>query len=225
MTTDGGFGGESPVNYEQKCACMLVLDVSGSMAGEPIALLSAGLAAFRDEVIADFTAAQRLEVGIITFSSTVTVERPFALLDGTGLPQLNSSGTTKLVDGVRKAAEEIEARKSFYKSTGQNYYRPIMVLMTDGAPDADQDVAALSAEVRAAVAQRKYLFWAVGTKGYRHDLLAQIAPPETPPLALEGLKYAEFFKWLSNSISIVTKSKEGEKITLPSTSEWTQTTI
>ena len=58
-----------------------------------------------------------------------------------------------------------------------------------------------------------------------HKKLAKICPDSTPPLPLAGYKFSEFFKWLSNSISIITKSKDGENISLPPGSGWTQMQI
>ena len=40
------FSAEAAENYEQKCLCVLVLDVSGSMSGEPIQELNKGLQDF-----------------------------------------------------------------------------------------------------------------------------------------------------------------------------------
>ena len=54
-------------NPEPRCPCLLLLDVSGSMAGEPIAELNAGLKAFRDELAADELAGKRVEVACMTF--------------------------------------------------------------------------------------------------------------------------------------------------------------
>ena len=45
------FEGESPDNYEQKCLCLLVLDVSGSMSGDPINELNKGLQEFQEAVL------------------------------------------------------------------------------------------------------------------------------------------------------------------------------
>jgi len=219
------FGGESPQNYEQKCPCVLVLDVSGSMKGQPLDELQEGLRVFKESATSDFVASQRLEVSLVTFNDGVQVLQPFALLGGDAFPSLSASGTTKLVDGVRKALALVEERKAYYRTTGQNYYRPIVVLITDGQPDSDQDVSGLSDEIRNGVANRKFIFWTVGVKGYNPDVLARIAPQDAPPLALDGLKFKEFFRWLSSSISIVAKSREGDKVQLPPVSDWTQVTI
>lgn len=219
------FQGETPDNYEQKCLCVLVLDVSASMSGAPIQELNKGLQAFRRAVEQDFTAANRLEVSIVTFSSQVRSLQPPALVHNFEMPTLRATGMTKLVDGVRLAMEQVELRKEWYKETGQPYYRPIVVLMTDGEPDRDQDTAGLSGEIRRAVEDKRFTFFALGVRGYNHAQLAQICPPNSPPMPLAGYEFEQFFKWLSNSIGIITKSTEGEKINLPPITGWTQMEI
>ena len=219
------FQGETPDNYEQKCLCMLVLDTSGSMAGYPIRQLNKGLQDFYKAVEEDMTAANRLEVSIITFSTAVQCIQEPSLIHNFDMPTLSAGGTTKLVDALRLSMESIETRKTWYKDTGQPYYRPLLILITDGEPDHDQDAKGVAQEIRAAIASKKFTFFGLGVKGYNHKKLAAICPPSTPPLPLAGHKFSEFFKWLSNSIGIITKSKEGENIDLPPVSGWTQMEI
>jgi hypothetical protein len=52
-------------NPEPRCACLLLLDNSGSMNGSRISELNEGLRAFRDELAADSLASKRVEVGIV----------------------------------------------------------------------------------------------------------------------------------------------------------------
>jgi hypothetical protein len=54
-------------NPEPRCACLLLLDTSGSMHGQPIAELNAGLVTLKDELMADAMAVQRVEIGVISF--------------------------------------------------------------------------------------------------------------------------------------------------------------
>ena len=219
------FYGESPANYEQKCLCVLVLDTSGSMQGEPIHKLNTGLLTFADEVQADFRASISLEISIITFSSKVECIQEPALIGNIEMPALLAGGTTRLVDAVRTAMQKVEARKQWYKDTGQPYYRPFIILITDGEPDRNQDMKGLSYEIKSSVEGKKFSFYALGVKGYNHAKLANICPTNTPPMPLSGYKFANFFKWLSNSISIINQSKEGEKIDLPPISGWAQIEI
>lgn len=216
------FQGETPDNYEQKCLCVLVLDTSGSMGGEPIDELNRGLQEFYAAVEEDLIAANRLEVCLVTFNSQIKTLQEPALIDHFDMPTLQVTGTTRMVDGVREGIRKIEERKRWYKETGQPYYRPLLVLITDGEPDKDQDVDGVSKEIRDGVDGKKFTFFGLGVKGYNHKILQQMCPPSAPPMPLSGYKFSEFFKWLSNSIGIITKSKEGETVELPPITDWAQ---
>lgn len=215
------FEGQSPENFEQKCLCVLVVDVSSSMAGNPINELNRGLQDFKRDIIEDYVATQRLEVGIVTFNSQVDIVQEPANIENFEMPRLQTSGSTKMVDGIRKAMQIIEERKKWYIQTGQNYFRPIIVLVTDGEPDSDQDIYSLSTEISNKLDSKSFVFYSVGVKGYNHEKLKLICSrPE--PLPLDGLKFSEFFRWLSNSIGIIAKSVEGQVLKLPSPGDWTQ---
>lgn len=60
-------------NFEEKCLCVLALDVSGSMDGKPMFELNKGLQQFAADVANDASLCARLEVGIVTFESHVKV--------------------------------------------------------------------------------------------------------------------------------------------------------
>jgi uncharacterized protein YegL len=218
------FSAETPENHEQKCLCVLALDVSGSMQGQPISELNIGLQDFYSEISQDFTASNRLEICIITFGGYVTCIQEPSLVTNFQMPMLTATGQTPLVKAVREAIQKVEDRKQWYKQTGQSYYRPFVVLITDGAP-TDNGVNELANEIKIAVDNKKFIFYGIGVQNADMNMLTQICHPNTPPMILQGLKFSEFFKWLSNSISIITKSKAGDTINLPSTNEFTQITI
>lgn len=216
------FSAESPENYEQKCTCVLVLDTSGSMGGAPIQELNKGLAEFYQEIEEDSTMANRLEVSIITFDSSIDCLLEPSLVENFKMPTLSVKGTTKLVDGVREGISKINARKQWYKSTGQTYYRPWLILMTDGEPDSGQDVAGLSNEIQSGVDNKNFVFLSVGVKGANMSTLRNLASNQMPPAQLDGLKFAAFFKWLSASMSSITSSNDGDTVDLADPSDWMQ---
>jgi uncharacterized protein YegL len=219
------FAVETPKNYEQKCLCVLVLDTSGSMQGAPIDALNQALRDFRTEVEEDFNASNRLEIGIVTFSDVVEVAQEPTLVEGMIGHELKAAGLTYLVDGVRTAINMIKTRKSYYQETGQKYYRPWIVLFTDGSPDRGQDIDGLAAEIKDGVDRKNYMFYPIGVEGADMEILSKIAHPSSPPMKLQGLKFVEFFKWLSNSMAIITSSKEGQTVQLPSPNSWSQISI
>jgi uncharacterized protein YegL len=215
------FAGTAPVNHEQKCPCVLVLDVSGSMSGEPIKQLNEGLKEFQKEILNDETATSRLEISIVTFGSEINEVQSFSLLEHFNMPQLLINGSTRLVDGVREGIRLVESRKKWYKDTGQTYYRPYVVLMTDGNPDGGQDVNGLSAEIRLGVDNKKFNFWAFGVEGADMKMLENISHPQFKPMKLKGLDFIKFFQWLSASMSSIASSRPGESVDISPKSEET----
>lgn len=95
-------------------------------------------------------------------------------------------------------------------------------MITDGAPDSGQDVAGLASEIKIGVDRRKFAFFAIGVEGADMKVLTQISSPAMSPASLDGLKFSEFFKWVSASMSVVASSKDGEKVNLPSPGSWMQ---
>jgi uncharacterized protein YegL len=214
------FSAESPQNFEQKCCCVLVLDTSSSMAGNPIEELNKGIETFYEDIKLDSTTANRLEVGIVEFSTSVKTLVDPSLAQNFLMPKLTVKGSTALVDGVREGIKIIRSRKDWYKNTGQPYYRPWIILITDGEPDSNQDINGLSIEIKDAMDKKEFFFFALGVQGANMVKLNQISDSSMPPAQLQGLRFGEFFRWLSASMTQVTHSKDGDKIDLPNPASW-----
>ena len=82
-------------NPEPRCACLLLLDNSGSMRGNPISELNEGLKVFGEELASDPLASKRVEVGIVTFGP-VKVEFDFVGAQQFVAPTLSVSGDTPM---------------------------------------------------------------------------------------------------------------------------------
>ena len=207
-------------NFEQKCLCVLVLDTSYSMDDGSIDELNAGLKRFQDELLKDKTTRDRLEVAIVTFDSDVkTIQQP-ALLTDFSMPTLVCNGSTCMIDGISEAIDIVENRKQYYKSHGIPYYRPWIVMMTDGYPDSDQDVDGMSSRIKDAHQHKEFVFMGVGVgDSISEDVLKQLAQSDFPPMKMQAVKFCEFFTWLSNSMSGVSNST-GTDVTIPNPTEW-----
>lgn len=216
------FSAESPENLQQKCCVAFVLDVSSSMSGNAIDELNAGLQGFHKEILDDPTSANRLEIAIVEFSSSVSTLIDPSLAENFSMPVLITKGSTKLVDGVREGIQIVKARKKWYKDTNQPYYRPWVILITDGEPDGGQDVNGLKQEIEIGVNSKDYYFFAVGVEGANMNTLNQLSVPPMTPAKLQDLKFKEFFQWLSASLgsSGVTGSIPDREISFPDPRGW-----
>jgi uncharacterized protein YegL len=207
-------------NPERRCPCVLLLDNSGSMGGEPIAELNAGLLAYRDAIAGDNLASKRLEVALVTFGGHVQTVCDFTTVEGFHPPALVAGGQTPMGEAIRQGIDLLAKRKELYKAHGVSYYRPWLVLMTDGEPtDEWQSAAAL---VKQGEKAKSFSFFAIGVEGADFDKLRQISVRD--PLKLNGLQFREFFLWLSASQAAVSRSNPGEEVSFPKPT-WTSMTV
>jgi uncharacterized protein YegL len=206
-------------NPAARCAVALTVDVSGSMAGEPIRQLNDGIRQFIQEVSEDETASLSVELAIIGFSDVVTVNLDFQPVDPAASPTLTASGSTSLGQGLDVSMDLLRERKNEYKRNGISYYQPWLVLMTDGGPTDDWHTPAQ--KVHDLVQQKKLSFFGIGI-GDRVDMhtLSKICPPSRPPAQLRGLRFREFFQWLSASMQRVSGSATNSSVSLPEISGW-----
>ncbi|MDR2031461.1 MAG: VWA domain-containing protein [Azoarcus sp.] len=202
---------------EQRCACVLLLDTSGSMSGEPITELNAGLSTFAEDIKKDDMARKRVDVAVVTFGGYVTVARDFVLARNFDPPVLDTDGDTPMAGAVQKAVEMLHARKQQYKDNGLEYYRPWIFLITDGAPTDGQAAWEQAIQtVREGEKQSHFSFFAVGVEGADMKTLAQLSSVR-PPLKLRGLAFKELFLWLSKSLEGIAQSRLDDEVPLVQT--------
>ena len=190
-------------NPEPRVPCVLLLDISGSMAGPPIVELNGALVTFKDTLAADTLASKRAEIAIVTFGGTVQVIQDFVTAEQFVPPALLTSGDTPMGQAINRGIEMVSQRKETYKRNGISYYRPWIFLITDGGPtDAWKDAAA---RVSQGEKDKSFALFAVGVDRANMDILRQIAVRE--PMKLRGLQFRDLFLWLSQSMQAVSHSK------------------
>jgi uncharacterized protein YegL len=204
-------------NPEDRCACVLLLDVSGSMAGNSIQMVNDAIKGFKDEVSRDRLTALRAEIAVVAFNHTINVVRDFVTVRDFDPPQLSASGGTKIAGAVNKALDMIAQRKKDYRANNIGYYRPLVVLLTDGYPQHDTpgEIAEATQRIAREEAERQVAFFFFGVEGADMAMLAQIATPQRPPLWIQDAEIDKIFQWLASSVSAISTSQPGERLTLP----------
>jgi len=193
-------------NANERTPCVLVLDCSGSMRGEPIKQLNVGLKALEKELKEDIDAASRVQILIIKAcgkeDEAVVASDWVDAMDFTA-PSMEAGGLTPLGKAVQLALKKIEDQKELYDSCGVSSKRPWIFLVSDGEP-TDYGWEQAAQECLDAQKNKKVIVHAIGTQGANMEKLAKFSL--MPPKRLVGLKFTEFFLWLSRSVSCVSKA-------------------
>jgi uncharacterized protein YegL len=174
---------------------------------------NAAMPRFLEEIRRDDLAAHRIELAVVTFGDGVKVALDFAAVaDIDKIPPLTFSGNTPLAGGILKALELVQTRKAYFKAQGiDSPYRPWVVLFTDGAP-TDHDLIPKAREALfQAVGHHRLTFYPVGVQGADLEFLKSICPAGQKVYELEGLKFTQFFQWLSRSLTSASREDPDEE--------------
>ncbi len=203
-------------NPEPRCPCVLLLDVSGSMQGQPVSELNKGLKYFKEDLSSDELAKKRVEVAIVTFGGSVQVKNNFQTALSFIPPELSADGDTPMGRAILEGLQLLKHRKEEYKANGISFYRPWIFLITDGEPTDEWQTAA--ALIKEGEQNKSFAFFTVAVQNANINNLKQIAVRE--PLKLQGLKFRDLFQWLSNSMKAVSSSTPGITVQLATPSGW-----
>lgn len=202
-------------NSDPRIPIVLVLDCSDSMMekreGEdrsPFEALNGGLDTLWSALHSDPLAKRRAEVSFITFGSDVSEPTEFATVDQMVLPALQPMGVTSLGSALTVALDAIEERKAVYKDKGIQYYRPILMAISDGLPT--DSVAEASTRLKEAVERKKLTFMPIAVEGADVDVMTGLSGKKA--LKLQGVKFEELFQWLSASAAAVSASQPGDAV-------------
>lgn len=208
---------EFAINPEPRCPVVLLLDTSGSMTGSPIQELNQGLQQFWDEVCQDTLAAKRVEVAVVTFGP-VKVVQDFSVLTQCQPPTCSADGVTPIGEAIVKGCSMLQDRKKLYKQNGITYFRPWMILITDGSPT--DDISSAIEAVALGEKEKALAFFAIGITEADMQMLGRLSVRQ--PLRLQGLNFKEFFSWLSASVASVSQSTPRDIVPLQSPSGWAE---
>jgi uncharacterized protein YegL len=178
----------------------------------PINELQQGLSSFYNALLEDEIARWSVELCVVGCGRQVAILDDFGPIDQATVPTLVADGPTPLGEAINVALDALEQRKTLYQQAGLDYYQPWLVIMTDGRPTDSLDRA--EQRIRELCKNKRITIFALGI-GADADLreLARVTPAR-PPLRLQGLRFQEFFQWLSASVEQVSASQPGDTIKL-----------
>lgn len=212
-------------NPDPRCPIVLVLDCSDSMTDvrpgqdrSPLDALNGGLDRLVTSLHGDPLARKRAEVSFVAYGSEVSEPTEFSTVDNLILPELTPMGVTSSGAALVAAMDAVEARKATYKEGGVQYYRPLILWVTDGL--ATDDVTEAKTRIAAYSEKKKMSFFPVAVEGADLGAMQDLASKEA--LKLSGLKFEELFLWLSASASAVSASQPGDAVAAPSPAGWAE---
>ena len=184
-----------------------------------------GLEGFRKEILEDPVAKDSMELCVVSFQDTYAREAmPFSSAQNAKLPQLQANGGTPLGDAVKLSMELIHSRKEDFRLYGNDYYRPWLIIISDGDDTACSawELDQIARELRQEY-DNKHIHVMCITVGDERSIectsLMRLAPDHQVHY-LRDLKFKEFFSWLSRSIEKTSQSLQGEKLNLAPTTDW-----
>ncbi|PIX99934.1 MAG: VWA domain-containing protein [Hydrogenophilales bacterium CG_4_10_14_3_um_filter_58_23] len=202
---------------------ILLLDVSGSMSGEKIRNLNAAVSDMLDDFRDTENSETEIHVSIITFGAEVKLHQALASAGDIQWHDLAAGGTTPLGVALQMAKAMIEDKDVV---PSQRIYRPVVVLVSDGAPNNgwERPLNEFISNGRSAKCDR--IAMAIGADADEAVLGKFFEGTEHPLLYAENAKQLkEAFKYVTMSVTMRAKSQTQNVAPAPSTIDAAPATI
>ena len=206
-------------NPEARCSIVLIVDNSGSMAGEKIDTVNRALVKFGNIIRGDAVTALRADVAVVAASNNPWVVQDFTNGADFQPPTLGIEPAEYYSKGINIALDIIEARKQSYRDGGIAYYRSLAYFLGDGFPtiDTPSELDKVSSRVFRMEESRSVAFFVfgIGIDG-RCDMnmLAKLGP-RSPQLLTNLEQLDGSIQWLARSVATVSQSQPGDSVRLP----------
>jgi uncharacterized protein YegL len=175
----------------------LVLDISGSMTGEPIEAVKNGVQVLVSTLRQDPYALETAFLSVITFDSSARQVVPLTELSLFQMPDIQATGTTALGDALSLLATKVSSEVTKSTAEVKGDWKPLVFIMTDGEP-TDNWQKGLSD-----FKNQKFgmvVACAAGA-GANTSILKQITEVVVQLDTADSATIKAFFKWVSASVS------------------------
>ncbi len=177
----------------------LLLDTSGSMRGAPIQAVQQGVTMIHQELLNNPHAIETVYLSVITFADGAQQVAPLASVENFNPPTLRAEGQTALGAAIT-LLEQVMSRELIPNTEGRKGdYRPLVFLLTDGAPTDDWQPAVARFKQQHGNKIGAFVALGCGSNVNTETLHAitndVLYMKDTTPDALK-----QFFRWVSSSI-------------------------
>lgn len=205
------------MSYNRRLPVYLVIDCSESMAGEGFFAVTQGLAALIGDLRSNPMALETAAISLITFASSAKQIVPLTDILSFQIPRLKLGSGTALGAALRLWLDCMSREVVMTTADQKGDYKPICFLLTDGEPTDGWDE--IANQVRNEVAGKKanLVVVACGPDADTNKL-RRISETVLVLKEAESKAFANFFKWVSASISTASQKIDaapGQNINAP----------
>lgn len=195
----------------------ICIDTSGSMRGEPIEAVNAGLQALMTSLRQNPYALESVHLNITTFDSQIKTVLPMTPLEQVVLPEIvcPESGATFLGGVMEEVAQAVQRDRIVGNANQKGDWRPMLIILTDGKPT---DLLVYS-EVIPKIKQLGFGNIVACAAGPKADAnyLKQLTDCVVSLDTMDANSFAKFFQWVSSTVTqtSISAGSPTQSITLP----------
>lgn len=193
----------------------LLLDTSGSMRGEPIEAMKAGLASLLATLRRDPMALDSVCLTIITFDRQARILSSLVPVDQLQMPDISlpEDGPTMLGAALELVMQSVGRDLVRRSASTRGDYKPILFVMTDGKPS---DIL-LYKQMCDAVHKGPFASVVACAAGARasQEHLKMLCDTVLTLDTADGTQFMAFFKWVSDTIGETARSSLAVGTNLP----------
>jgi len=147
--------------------CVLLVDTSAFMAGEPIEAVNKALSRFQREVLLskEISEQMTIDVALITFDSVIRSVLPFMPAGQLRTPEFSAGGESVLGAAVSLAIDKLMERRRFHHGMGDVVLSPCIFLISRGEP-TDDIIDAVNH-----LREKRFEFWSLTPPGANMSIL------------------------------------------------------